>query len=287
MTCPPFITNFTRSISVTSAERIAADGDDVGELAFLEAADAIRPAVVEDAGRGQKRRLQRLRRRHAPFHEVRELIGLLAVRIPLGDGAAAERRRDARREQLPERHLAHGEARDLAAGELAIGLVEADQVVDGHHHRELLLLDGLQQRVIFVELEQVHRQVDARVDARAHAFAAVRVARDLQSHAMRFVDDGLDFFEGERRDGDERAVGPELAQLVADEILRRVDLGPVGAVQLQLAHGRAREPRAVDVLVLGEAAEEARHGVRRLHRRARVQRLSRRPACAVRARGRC
>src|SRR5437868_14700305 len=49
------------------AQRIAADGDDVGVLALLEAAHAVRPAVVEDVRGGEKRRLERLRRRHAPL----------------------------------------------------------------------------------------------------------------------------------------------------------------------------------------------------------------------------
>jgi len=46
-----------------------------------------------------------------------------------------------------------------------------------------------------------------------------------------------DLFERQRGNGHERSVRPELVQIVADEILRRVDLGPVRAVQLQLAHG--------------------------------------------------
>ena len=196
------------------------------------------------------------------------------MRIPLGHGAAAEGRRDAGGDELLERHLAHGKPRDLSAGDLPVARVEADQVVERHHDRQLLPDDLLQQRVILIELQQMHRQVHARLDARAHAFAAVRVAGDFQPHAMRFVHDGLDFFEGQRRNRDERPVGAELAQLVADEILRRVDLRPVGAVKLQLAHGRAREPRAVDVLVFGEAAEQPRRDVRRLHRRARIERLA-------------
>src|SRR5262249_7718039 len=39
----------------------------------------------------------------------------------------------------------------------------------------------------------------------------------------------------------------------SDEILRGIDLNPVHAVELGLAHRRAREPRRIDVLVLGEA----------------------------------
>ena len=74
---------------------------------------------------------------------------------------------------------------------------------------------------------------------------------------------------------DERSVGPELVQVVTDEVLRRVDLGPVRAVQLQLAHRSTRQPGSVDVLPVREPAEEAGHGVGRGSRPARVQRLPR------------
>jgi len=43
----------------------------------------------------------------------------------------------------------------------------------------------------------------------------------------------------------------------ADEILGRVDLDPVDAVQLGLAHGGAREPRGIGVLVFRESLEVA------------------------------
>src|SRR5262252_10646189 len=88
-------------------QRITADRDDVGVLALLEAADTIRPPVVEDARRGEKRGLQRLRRRHAPLHEERELVRLLAMRVSLGNGAAAEWRRHPGGEEFLKCHLAH------------------------------------------------------------------------------------------------------------------------------------------------------------------------------------
>src|SRR5262249_4754650 len=60
----------------------------------------------------------------------------------------------------------------------------------------------------------------------------------------------------------------------AGKVLRRVDLDIVDAVQLRFAHRGASEPRAVDVLVLGEALVEARRRVRIVVGGARVDRLA-------------
>ena len=73
---------------------------------------------------------------------------------------------------------------------------------------------------------------------------------------MGFVDDRLDLLERERGAVDEGRVRlPHVGR--AGEILGRVNLDVVDAVELRLAHGGAREPRAVDVLVLGESFVEA------------------------------
>ena len=185
-------------------------------------------------------------------------------RTVAGDRAAAERQRDARLQQLLERQLGHPESRHrLVARESEVGEqslvagVEPHQIVDRHHDRQFLLHDRVQKRVVFIELGHVHAEIDAGVDAGAHAVAAVRVARDLQPHPVRLVDDRLHLLERQRRRGDERAVRLELVQSAADEILRRVDLDPVDAVQLGLAHGGASQPRPVDVLVFRVAGIEA------------------------------
>src|SRR5205807_3349062 len=71
-------------------ERVSGAGDDVRELAFFDRPYVVFPAVVQHARGRKKRRLQGLRRGHAPFHEVSELVGLPAVGDGRGCGAASE-----------------------------------------------------------------------------------------------------------------------------------------------------------------------------------------------------
>src|SRR5258706_8353803 len=90
---------------------------------------------------------------------------------------------------------------------------------------------------------------------------------------MSFIDDRLDLLERQRRAGDERRIGlPHMHG--AGKILSRIDLDPVNAMQFCLTHGRARQPRTVDVLVLDEAFEESyRLIVRIVVRRALIEGL--------------
>src|SRR6266480_4025624 len=78
------------------------------------------------------------------------------------------------------------------------------------------------------------------------------MAGDSQAEPVCLVDDRLHFLERERRAVDERRVrSPHVHR--ADEILGRIDLDPVDAVQLCLAHCGAREPRRIGVLVFRES----------------------------------
>ncbi len=246
------MTNRTRCISVTSRSGSPAHGDDVRELAGLEAADVFFPVVVQHRRGVQIRGLQRLRGRHAPLHVVLELIGADAVRNDVRCGAAAEHDRHASAERALERSFRERDARGLAAG-LAILVLLVQEIVERADEGQLLLEQQLHAGII--ELEQMRRRIDARVQAAAHALAAIRVAGDLQAEPVRLVGDGVDFLGRERRRRDEAAVGHE--QMVRPfEILRRVDLDPVDAVQLGFAHCGAREPRRVYVLAFGELGIE-------------------------------
>src|SRR5262245_37957728 len=87
-------------------ERIARNGDNVGELALLDGADVGRPS---DEIRGDRRgRAQRLHRCHPPLHQIGELILLRAVRER--PGAAAERQHAAGRQRLLDALLHEAQA---------------------------------------------------------------------------------------------------------------------------------------------------------------------------------
>ena len=73
---------------------------------------------------------------------------------------------------------------------------------------------------------------------------------------MRFIDDGLDLFQRQGRAGYQRSVRLPHVHCT-DEILGRVDLDPVDAMQFGLAHGGAREPWRIDVFVFRQLVEEA------------------------------
>src|SRR5688572_26623333 len=59
-------------------ERVARDGDDVGELAGLDAAEPV--VDLELARRDDRRLLYRLHRRHARLDHVAEFLAVVAVR---------------------------------------------------------------------------------------------------------------------------------------------------------------------------------------------------------------
>ena len=84
-TSPPFITNPTFSSTLDVGERVARDGDQVGELAGLDRADPVLPA--EQLGGVGGRGLDRLHRRHALLHHVGELLRVVAVREDAAVGA--------------------------------------------------------------------------------------------------------------------------------------------------------------------------------------------------------
>src|SRR2546427_13142508 len=97
------------------------------------------------------------------------------------------------------------------------------------------------------------------------------MAGGLEAHPVGFIDDRLDFFECERWTCHQGSIGPELAQLVADEILRGINLGPICAMKLQLAHGSARQPRSVHVLAVVKSTLESRQCSIRLCGRTCIQ----------------
>ena len=194
ITTPPFITNFTRSISVTSASGLPETAMMSANLPFSMRADLVLPIVVEHAGGRQIGRLQCLRRGHAPFDVIGELVGLLAVRDCGRGGAAAEHDRDAGRDRPPERllHAASG-ANCGRRCRLQIAGFERDQVVERRHVGKLLLQQHLDARL--VEFEQMIGRIDAGIDATVHALAAIGVAGDLEAEPVRLVDDRLDLLE--------------------------------------------------------------------------------------------
>ena len=97
--------------------------------------------------------------------------------------------------------------------------------------------------------------IDARSQAAPHALAAVRMAGDLQSEPMRFIDDRLNLLQRQRRAVDQRRIRfPHVHR--THEILRGINLDPVDAVQFRFAHSRASEPRGIDVFVFREHIEK-------------------------------
>src|SRR6266702_5687722 len=60
-------------------ERISRNSDDVGEFAFLDAADLLLDAVIQHVGGVHIRGLQGLHRFQSPLRVIGELVGLLAV----------------------------------------------------------------------------------------------------------------------------------------------------------------------------------------------------------------
>jgi hypothetical protein len=82
------------------------------------------------------------------------------------------------------------------------------------------------------------------------------MARDFQPHAVGFIDNRLNLLQCQRGDGDQRAILSEFTEARADEILGRVNLHPVHAVQLRFANGGAAQPGRVHVLAFGEPFEE-------------------------------
>ena len=167
------------------------------------------PAVVQHPRRRQIRRLQRLRRRHSPFDVDGELIGLLAVRNARRRRAAAEHDRHTGAERLPERLLHQPHARVPPVRRMHVLRLRARS--DRRAWRRAAALFAAITHAGVVELEQMIGRIDAGVEAACHALAAVGVARDLQAEPVRFVDDGLDFLEGERRELTSFASGPTCA----------------------------------------------------------------------------
>ena len=90
-------------------------------------------------------------------------------------------------------------------------------------------------------------RVHACGEATAHAITAISVARHFDAEPMRFVHHGLDFFECQRRAVHQCGVGfPHMQNTL--KILGSVDLHPIDAVQLGLAHRGARLPWPVQIL---------------------------------------
>ena len=149
---------------------------------------------------------------------------------------------------------------------------ERDEIVDGQLERKLLVHQQLEGSI--VQIGEVIGCVHAGLETTELPFTAVGVTRDLEPEPMRFINDRHHFFFGKRGAVDEGAIRLEDAVLVADEVLRRVDLHPIHAVQLRLTHRRTREPRRVWVLALGEAILEPFEERRIRRRRALVERLT-------------
>jgi hypothetical protein len=206
------MTKVTRDISVISASGSPATAMMSANLPFsivpTSADHPMRSAATVVAA-------DRLHRRHAPFDEVGELILLRAVRKRTG--AAAERQHDAGRQRLLEALLHEHPA--AVAEPLHLLLVLHAQVEHRDRQGQFLVKQHLQRGI--VQIESVRRHVYARANAVVEAFAAVRMAGDLQSLAVGFVDDRLSFFEREGRSDKDRAVGTQ------NVLLSAVNLDPV------------------------------------------------------------
>ena len=87
-TSPPFMTNETLLERLQLLGRIAGHRDDVGELAGRDGAEAIVPA--DALRRDDRRRLDRLHRRHAVANHVGELPGVPPVRVDAAVGSVAD-----------------------------------------------------------------------------------------------------------------------------------------------------------------------------------------------------
>ena len=88
---PPFSTRAIRSgfcRIVTSAERIAGDDDQIGELALLDRADVMLPA--ETFGGPAGRRPQCLKRRQPGFDEALDLDSIARMAVPAGIGSGRD-----------------------------------------------------------------------------------------------------------------------------------------------------------------------------------------------------
>ena len=110
-----------------------------------------------------------------------------------GRRPAAEHNRHPGRERLLESLLGKTDSAVSAPCCFQVVLLESDEVIERHDKRKLLLQQSLHARII--KFEEMIGSIDARCQATVHSFAAIRVASDLQSQSMSFVNDRLDFLE--------------------------------------------------------------------------------------------
>ena len=131
-TTPPFMTNFTRSISVMSGSGSPDTATRSAYLALLTMPTCLPKSKFKLSAALAGRHLQRLRGRHAPLHVIGELKGLHAVAD--GVSSAAENFLDARRHQPLETHFREAETRGVAAAGLQIARFHiADQIPQRLH----------------------------------------------------------------------------------------------------------------------------------------------------------
>ena len=149
--------------------------------------------------------------------------------------AAPEGECHSRSERFLEALLHHSPAAVAEALEL-LRILHA-QIEHRHRQRQMFVDQHLQRRI--VQIDRVRRNVHARGYAVAEPFAAVRVTRDLEPLAMRFVHDRLGLLERERGRIHHGAVG------VQRVLLGAVNLDPLDAVVRVFPDGLAHAPRAI------------------------------------------
>src|SRR5580704_4855134 len=219
-------------------ERVAGDGDDVGEGAGSDHADL--PGQVEHLGGAQSRAADDVHGRHAEFDHVGEF---LSDRFGPRDAShvGAEDDLHSGFDGLAEALFVNRRAEPVAltrwrVGRTPVAVVDAERgTVPG------TLFEHLRD-VGIPELEAVFDGVASAIESALQADSAVGVAGDFFAPAMRFVDDGLKLFEGERR------LRHQLAVFANPRTVRHVDLDPVGAVVELFASGLAGFDGAIDDL---------------------------------------
>ena len=257
---------------VDVGERVAGDGDEVGEVAGFEGADFVSPAKeicgVDCGG------LDSVERLHAPLGHFGELLGVVAVRIDTSVGA--------------ESHLCTGLIR--VAEILALQAAEFLFLFDGlgEHACFLAFLENVivvvnvedeigamflgELDAFFVDQAGMLDGVDASVDGVLDGLCAVGVGGDFAAEFVGFGGDGLKFFEGILRRAREIAL--------AENPSGRANLDDVGSVLDDVAHFGAGSPGTIGnaeffvVIFIGKqivvavAAGDAERRARGAHARA-------------------
>ena len=228
---PPFMTQRTLlTTAVDVGERVAFDGDDVGEVAGRDRAEV--PAMAEQRGRNRRRGGERLRRRHAGLDEPAELARVLAEHRVDGVGSHpdlhARLERAARglevlldvRLQRRESCRARSRIRLSRRRSSGCDRSSAPRPCRARHVGDRLV----------VQIDAVLDRIGAGAHGVFHAGGPIGMDRDRMILRVRGIDGRLHLFERQRL----RRVDALIAAA------RAVDLDPVGA------GGRCAPPPAAD-----------------------------------------